>query len=117
MTGDIVLSGALRTNPKSLTNTETLIAQTNLRLSLGKKYIKDLDGPQAFFAASALSNEAFGENLLALLNRPPLSDDALTLASQSQRLVLELFSTPIENLVRTGDTQGFFSELEKIQAR
>ena len=58
MTGDIVLSGALRTNLASLSNTQTLIDQTQARLSTGKKVSSALDNPQSFFQASSLTNSA-----------------------------------------------------------
>ena len=58
MSGDIVLSNALRTNLASLSNTQSLIDSTQARLSSGKKVNSALDNPLSFFSAQALNNRS-----------------------------------------------------------
>ena len=56
--GDVTLTAALRSNLLSLQGTQTLLDQTQLRLSTGLKVNSVLDNPAAFFAAQALNNRA-----------------------------------------------------------
>lgn len=58
MTGDVVLTAALRNNLLSLQGTQSLIDVTQFRLSTGKKVNSALDNPQSFFASQALTNRA-----------------------------------------------------------
>jgi Bacterial flagellin N-terminal helical region len=58
MSGDIVLSAGVRSNLLALQNTASLMAQTQERLSSGKKVNSALDNPINFFTASALTNRA-----------------------------------------------------------
>lgn len=58
MSGDIVLSSALRNNLLSLQNTQRNIDVTQLRLATGLKVNSALDNPQNFFTAKALNNRA-----------------------------------------------------------
>jgi flagellin-like hook-associated protein FlgL len=58
MSGDIVLSAGVRSNLLALQNTASLMAQTQERLSTGKKVNSALDNPINFFTASALTNRA-----------------------------------------------------------
>ncbi|MCI5060239.1 MAG: flagellin [Alphaproteobacteria bacterium] len=58
MSGDIVLSAALRNNLLSLQNTQRNIDTTQLRLATGLKVNSALDNPQNFFTAKALNNRA-----------------------------------------------------------
>lgn len=58
MSGDIVLSSALRSNLLSLQNTQRNIDTTQLRLATGLKVNSALDGPQNFFTAQSLNNRA-----------------------------------------------------------
>jgi flagellin-like hook-associated protein FlgL len=58
MSGDIVLSAGVRSNLLALQNTADLMAQTQQRLSTGKKVNSALDNPINFFTASALNNRA-----------------------------------------------------------
>lgn len=58
MSGDIVLSAALRNNLLSLQNTQRQIDTTQLRLATGLKINSALDGPQNFFTAQSLNNRA-----------------------------------------------------------
>lgn len=58
MSGDVVLSSALRSNLLSLQNTQRLIDSTQLRLATGLKVNSALDNPQSFFAAQSLNNRA-----------------------------------------------------------
>src|SRR5438105_9158414 len=55
---DIILSSGVRSNLVSLQQTADLIAQTQTRLSTGKKVNSALDNPINFFTASALNNRA-----------------------------------------------------------
>ena len=55
---DIILSKGVRSNLISLQQTADLIAQTQTRLSTGKKVNSALDNPINFFTASALNNRA-----------------------------------------------------------
>ncbi len=55
---DIILSTGVRSNLISLQQTADLIAQTQTRLSTGKKVNSALDNPINFFTASALNNRA-----------------------------------------------------------
>lgn len=54
----VTLTAALRANLLSLQGTATLMDQTQLRLSTGKKVNSALDNPAAFFSAQSLSNRA-----------------------------------------------------------
>lgn len=54
----ITLTGAVRNSLSSLQQTADLQGITQQRLSTGKKVNSALDGPQAFFTASALSSRA-----------------------------------------------------------
>lgn len=58
MTSDVVLSSALRSNLLSLQRTQSLIDQTQLRLSTGRRVNSALDNPQNFFGAQSLNNRA-----------------------------------------------------------
>ena len=58
MSGDIVLSAALRNNLLSLQGTQRNIDQTQLRLATGLRVNSALDNPQNFFTARALNNRA-----------------------------------------------------------
>jgi len=58
MSGDIVLSSALRNNLLSLQNTQRNIDTSQLRLATGLKVNSALDNPQNFFTAKALNNRA-----------------------------------------------------------
>jgi flagellin-like hook-associated protein FlgL len=58
MSGDIVLSAALRNNLLSLQSTQRNIDTTQLRLATGLKVNSALDNPQNFFTAKALNNRA-----------------------------------------------------------
>jgi flagellin-like hook-associated protein FlgL len=58
MSGDIVLSSALRNNLLSLQNTQRNIDTAQLRLATGLKVNSALDNPQNFFTAKALNNRA-----------------------------------------------------------
>src|SRR5437588_13059284 len=55
---DIILSTGVRSNLISLQQTADLIAQTQTRLSTGKKVSSTLDNPINFFTASALNSRA-----------------------------------------------------------
>jgi flagellin-like hook-associated protein FlgL len=52
------LTAAINANLLSLQNTQTLLNQTQLSLSTGKKVNSALDNPEAFFAAQSLTNRA-----------------------------------------------------------
>lgn len=58
MSGDIVLSAALRNNLLSLQSTQRNIDVAQLRLATGLKVNSALDNPQNFFTAKALNNRA-----------------------------------------------------------
>jgi flagellin-like hook-associated protein FlgL len=58
MSGDIILSSALRNNLLSLQNTQRNIDQTQLRLATGLRVNSALDNPQNFFTAQSLNNRA-----------------------------------------------------------
>src|SRR5579871_3578297 len=58
MTTQVNLTAAINANLLSLQNTQTLLNQTQLALSTGKKVNSALDNPGAFFAAQALSNRS-----------------------------------------------------------
>lgn len=58
MSGDIILSSALRNNLLSLQNTQRNIDQTQLRLATGLRVNSALDNPQNFFTAKSLNNRA-----------------------------------------------------------
>ncbi len=58
MSGDIVLSAALRNNLLSLQSTQRNIDTTQLRLATGLKVNSALDNPQNFFTAKSLNNRA-----------------------------------------------------------
>lgn len=58
MSGDIVLSAALRNNLLSLQSTQRLIDTTQLRLATGLRVNSALDNPQNFFTAKSLNNRA-----------------------------------------------------------
>jgi flagellin len=58
MSGDIVLSAGVRSNLLALQNTANLMAQTQQRLSTGKKVNSALDNPINFFTAASLNNRA-----------------------------------------------------------
>ncbi|MFS8182408.1 flagellin hook IN motif-containing protein [Pseudovibrio denitrificans] len=55
---DITLTAAVRTNLNTLQSTATLIADTQERLSTGKKVNSALDNPNSFFTASSLNSRA-----------------------------------------------------------
>ncbi|WP_109316846.1 flagellin [Pseudovibrio ascidiaceicola] len=55
---DITLTSAVRTNLNTLQSTATLIADTQERLSTGKKVNSALDNPNSFFTASSLNSRA-----------------------------------------------------------
>ncbi len=58
MSGDIVLSSALRNNLLSLQSTQRNIDTTQLRLATGLRVNSALDNPQNFFQAQSLNNRA-----------------------------------------------------------
>ena len=58
MTGDVVLSAALRNNLLSLQGTQRKIDTAQLRLATGLRVNSALDNPQNFFTAKALNNRA-----------------------------------------------------------
>lgn len=58
MSGDVVLTAALRNNLLSLQGTQGLIDTTQFRLATGLKVNSALDNPQSFFASQSLSNRA-----------------------------------------------------------
>jgi len=58
MAQEVTLSAALRANLVSLQNTNVLLAQTQNRLSSGKKVNSALDNPTNFFAAAAKTQRA-----------------------------------------------------------
>jgi flagellin-like hook-associated protein FlgL len=58
MTTQVNLTAAINANLLSLQNTQTLLNQTQLSLSTGKKVNSALDNPEAFFAAQSLTNRA-----------------------------------------------------------
>jgi flagellin len=58
MTTQVNLTAAINANLLSLQNTQTLLNQTQLALSTGKKVNSALDNPSAFFAAQSLSNRS-----------------------------------------------------------
>lgn len=58
MSGDVVLTAALRNNLLSLQGTQGLIDTTQFRLATGKKVNSALDNPQNFFASQALTNRS-----------------------------------------------------------
>lgn len=58
MSGDIVLSAALRNNLLSLQSTQRNIDTAQLRLATGLRVNSALDNPQNFFTAKALNNRA-----------------------------------------------------------
>jgi flagellin-like hook-associated protein FlgL len=58
MTTTVNLTAAINANLLSLQNTQTLLNQTQLALSTGKKVNSALDNPSAFFAAQSLSNRS-----------------------------------------------------------
>ena len=58
MSGDIVLSSALRNNLLSLQSTQRNIDTAQLRLSTGLRVNSALDNPQNFFTAQSLNNRA-----------------------------------------------------------
>ena len=61
---DIILSSAVRSNLTSLQQTADLIAQTQTRLSTGKKVNSALDNPLNFFTSQSLSSRASDLNSL-----------------------------------------------------
>jgi len=63
---NVTLTAALRANLMSLQGTASLLDQTQLRLSTGKKINSALDGAAAFFASKSLDNRA--SDLTALLD-------------------------------------------------
>src|ERR1700704_1376241 len=58
MSGDIVLSAGVRATLLSLQKAAALMAQTQQRLSTGKKVNSALDNPINFFTAASLNNRA-----------------------------------------------------------
>jgi flagellin-like hook-associated protein FlgL len=66
MTGEVVLSAALRNNLLSLQRTQSSIDRTQGILSTGLKVSSALDNPQSFFASQALKNRS--SDLSALLD-------------------------------------------------
>jgi flagellin-like hook-associated protein FlgL len=58
MTTQVNLTAAINANLLSLQQTQTLLNQTQLSLSTGKKVNSALDNPEAFFAAQALTNRS-----------------------------------------------------------
>lgn len=58
MTGEVVLSAALRSNLLSLQRTQASIDKTQGVLSTGLKVSSALDNPQSFFASQALKNRS-----------------------------------------------------------
>jgi flagellin-like hook-associated protein FlgL len=58
MTTTVNLTAAISANLLSLQNTQTLLNQTQLALSTGKKVNSALDNPSAFFSAQSLSNRS-----------------------------------------------------------
>ena len=58
MTGEVVLSAALRSNLLSLQRTQTSIDKVQNVLSTGLKVSSALDNPQNFFASQSLKNRS-----------------------------------------------------------
>lgn len=78
---EITLTAAMRSNLLSLQGTQTLLDQTQLRLSTGKKVNSALDNPINFFAAQTLNNRA--SDLSALLDGMGQSIQALKTTNQA----------------------------------
>ena len=55
---DISLTASMRTNLLSLQNTQSLMDQTQERLSTGKKVNSAIDNPSSYYTAQSLSNRA-----------------------------------------------------------
>lgn len=64
MTTNVALSGAMRSNLLSLTNTQREIDTVQGRLATGRKVNSALDNPRNFFAAQSLNNRAGDLNRL-----------------------------------------------------
>ena len=55
---DISLTASMRTNLLSLQNTQSLMDQTQERLSTGKKVNSAIDNPSSYYTAQSLTNRA-----------------------------------------------------------
>ena len=61
---DISLTASMRTNLLSLQNTQSLMDQTQERLSTGKKVNSAIDNPSSYYTARSLNNRAGDLNAL-----------------------------------------------------
>ena len=115
MTG-IVLTSAMRANLLSLQGTQSLLSQTQLRLSTGLKVNSALDSPTAFFAASALNNRA--SDLSGLLDSMGQGIQVLKAADQGISALTTLVNQAksIAQSAKDGSTGGAKSTSNDIVA-
>ena len=109
MSGDIVLSSALRSNLLSLQNTQRNIDTTQLRLATGLKVNSALDGPQNFFTAQSLNNRAsdFGRLLDGISQSIRTIETANSAVTSLTTLVEQAESIALEAQTELRSSAGF----------
>lgn len=96
---DINLTSSMRSTLLSLQNTESLMAQTEERLSTGLKVNSALDDPAAYYTASSLSNRA--ADLSSLMDSMGQGISAITTANdalETTKSFLEQIDALVANL-------------------
>lgn len=108
---DVVLTAAMNANLLSLQNTQTLLNQTQLRLSTGLKVNSALDNPSSYFAAQSLNNRA--SDLSSLLDSMGQSvqtvqaaNNGLTSITSYLQQALALAKTALANANGNATTAG-----------
>lgn len=91
MTGNVLLSGNIRTNLLALQNTSDLLATAQAHLATGKKVNSALDDASSFFTASKLSDKATALN--GLLNGISNGIQTIQAANQGATSVVSLLKT------------------------
>ncbi len=88
---DVVLNSAIRSNLRSLQSTTDLLAQTEQRLSTGKKVNSAFDNPSSFFTANALDRRA--SDLNTLLDTVGSSVQTLKAADNGIKAITDIVNT------------------------
>ena len=98
MTSSVLLSAALRGNILALRDTQSQIAEAQLRIATGLKVNSAIDNPRNFFQASALNASAsrlstlldgIGQSVSAIQQASASVDSVLALVQQAQAIASE----------------------------
>src|ERR1700704_5395044 len=110
MSGDIVLSAGGRSNLLALQKTANPMAQTQQRLSTGKKGHSALDNPINFFTAASLNNRAGDlSNLLDSVGNAVKTLEAADNGIKSIKQLVESSQTPARQALQSSPTTARYT--------